>query len=256
MNDVVTRYLAETPAGPELRYAVRRGWQKFQEFCAERQLELCDVDAAAVRDFHQSLLWQHAPNGELYKPNSVDQFLRRVRQVLRWAFAQGLTATDASRHLVLSRPMQPVREVLAWDELHAVLSAFDRNRVTGLRDAALYAIVAETDLGVNACLELVVGQEEHLVLETATRDLVDGYLERGRPQLATGAQELTLFLGRGGRPLGRQAAYLGLQQAARAAGISGQVLARTLRRSYRAHFERQAQQRHFPLTGNPLTENC
>lgn len=245
LEQLFFRYLDELQPGHSLREAHQGGQAKFLEFCESQEISRTNqVTGQVVRDFQQWLLWERGRRGQLYKPNTVDQFLRRVRQVLRWAHQRGFLESNPIQDLRLPRPIQPVREVLSWEELQAVLGAFDRSRVTGLRDAALYAVVTETELGVGDCLDLVVGQEQHLTLESATRALLIRYLEEARPHLATAPDETALFIGRGGRALGRQAAFLGLQRAARAAAVPGQVLARTLQRSYRAHFDRQAQQRH------------
>jgi len=250
LEQLFALYLEQQQPTASVRRVLWGGWKRFSNFCRQAAVE--DLTSHQVRDFHQHLLWEPGPQGRLYKPNSVDQFLRRVRQVLRWAHQEGFAPHNPSQDLLLPRPSQPVREILRWDELQAVLAAFDQSRPYGLRDAALYAIVTETELGVTTCLELLVGQENHLELEEPTRQLLQTYLERARPLLAKETSALTMFLGSGGRPIGRQAAFVRLQQAARAAGIAGQVVAKTLQRSHRAHFERQARSRHFSFNREPL----
>ncbi|MFN8611626.1 MAG: hypothetical protein U0931_29040 [Vulcanimicrobiota bacterium] len=67
----------------------------------------------------------------------MDQILRPVSQLLRWAFTVGHLATDPTRELVLPRPVQPVAEKLSWKELRLLFKAPDRSTAVGLRDAAL-----------------------------------------------------------------------------------------------------------------------
>ena len=173
----------------------------------------------------------------------MDQILRPVSQLLRWAFTVGHLATDPTRELVLPRPVQPVAEKLSWRELRLLFKAPDRSTAVGLRDAALFRLVAETELGVSGCLELRLGHESVLQLEQETRDLLAAYLEKGRPVLARRPEEVALFLGRGGRPLGAQAIFVRIQDAAKQAGLRQLVGGRTLRKSYLAHLDRQARAR-------------
>jgi integrase/recombinase XerD len=173
--------------------------------------------------------------------------MRRVRQVLRWAHRSGHLDSDPTAALVLPRSSNPTKALLTWEELQALLGAPDRSRPTGLRDAALFALLAETSLGLIGCLELVVNQERCLELEECTRALLEAYLKDGRPLLLRDKREKTLFLSRFGNPFGRHAAILDLARHAKAAGIRGQVTTLMLRRSYQAHLTRQAQIRHFSL---------
>lgn len=104
----------------------------------------------------------------------------------------------------------------------------------------MFRLVAETELGVSGCLELRLGHESLLPLEQETRALLTTYLERGRPVLATRPEEVALFLGRAGRPLGAQAVFVRIQDTAKRAGLRQLVGGRTLRKSYLAHLDRQA----------------
>jgi len=246
LEQAMAGFLADTQPGPSVQAAFRCSWPKFTSFCrAQGRSELGQVTAADLADFQQSLLWEPGPHGHLYSPNSVDQFLRRVRQLLRWAHCGGHIERDPSRELLLSRALQPARKLLRWEEFQSVLAAFDQSRPQGLRDAALFWLVTETALGLVQCLDLVVGQEQLLELEQPTRALLTAYLEEARPLFLKDPEEKALFPSRQGGSLGRQAAFLRLQHAARIAGMIGPVLPKTLRRSYLAHLERQAHNRHF-----------
>ena len=169
--------------------------------------------------------------------------MTRIRQILRWAHQQGFVAMDPSEYLLLPKPVQPSRHVLTWDELQQIFTTFDTNEAHGLRDAAMFGVVCETGLALVDTLELKLWQANELGLEAETRQLLDRYQNEARPILAGQSDDGHLFLGRGGGKLGRQAAHIRLQRAVRAAGISGQVLARTLRLSYQAHLERQLDRR-------------
>lgn len=242
-------YLAQVQPSPHLTKAFQDSWPKFVSFCRSQGLtRLQEIAPCHIEEFHSGLLWNPLPDGRLYRPNTLDQFLRRVRQLLRWAHSAGHTSQEATQNLLLPRPQQPTRSLLRWEELQALLDTFDLSSPGGLRDAAIFAVVTETDLGLIGTLGLVVGQEELLELEEPTRNLVRTYLQQGRLSFLKDPREKTLFLGRGGSPLGRQAATIRLQLAAKIAGL--QVTTVVLRRSYKAHLARQAQNRHFSFNRN------
>lgn len=243
-SQLLQSYLDANRPGPSVRRVLVQSWPRFESFCELHRLQDAkNVTPAHVQDFHQHLLWEPNEKGHFYKANSVDQILRRVRQVLRWGFTAGYLATDPTRELVLPRPVQPIAEKLSWKELRLLFKAPDRSTAIGLRDAVLFRLVAETELGVSGCLELRLGHELVLQLEQETGALLAAYLQRGRPVLATRPEEVALFLGRGGRPLGAQAIFVRIQDAAKQAGLRQLVGGRTIRKSYLAHLDRQARAR-------------
>ena len=244
LEEALALYLKETP--PKLQAVYRIALPKFAHFMAG--IEIAEVTSQHLLDFQQDLLWRMSPTGKLYKSNSVDQFLRRVRRFLRWAHAQGLIAVDPSANLLLPRPIQPTRSLLSWEELQELFSVLDHDDAQQLRDAVLLRLLTETDLGLGHCLDLRLGCS--LALETGSQLLLDSYLDWARPRIAGFSADPALFLGRGGRALGRQAAHLRLQRAARMIGLSG-LTARALRASYTAHFDREARVRNSSF--NPET---
>jgi site-specific recombinase XerD len=238
LEQVYLQFIDQAP--PKMRSVYLMSWPKFAQFCGPIGLEA--VTSQHLRDFHQDLLWRTGDHGALYKPNTIDQILRRVRQILRWAFSSGLVQVDPSQDLLLPRPIQPSRQLITWDELQLIFATFDTAEPHGLRDAALFGVVCETEMAMADVLDLKLWQATDLQLEESTARILARYLDQARPILAGQSGDEHLFLGRG-RKLGRQAAHLRLQRAVRAAGISGQVLARTLRLSYQAHLERQLDRR-------------
>ena len=232
LEDLLSSYLAEAQPLPSVKTAIRNAWPKFLSYCAQQDLiEVAELKRHHVEDFYRELLWQPQEQGQLYKANSVDQFVRRVRQVLRWAFCEGLVAPDPTHGLLLPRPVQPIVKKLSFSQLQEVLNAPDRNTAFGLRDALVFQLLAETNLGVNGVVALTVDSVAQLDLEDATQELLADYLKEGRPAL--GGVGKWLFFCRGGTPLTFQMVGLRLRQAARQIGLEN-LPSRVLRKSYLA----------------------
>lgn len=116
LADLRQSYLEAVQPGASVRQALGHSWPRFESFCALHGLrDVRDATAAHIQDFHQFLLWEPNSQGHFYKANSLDQILRRVRQVLRWGFASGQLASDPTRELILPRPVQPITEKLSWE---------------------------------------------------------------------------------------------------------------------------------------------
>ena len=224
-------YLQEVQPTPTVRSAILQAWPKFVAFCEGR--ELASLQATALEDLQKHLLWDPCPDGKFYKPNTVDQFLRRVRQVLRWAFEQGHLPHDVTRCFLLPRPPQPQPALLSWNELERLWQIPDPSKPAGQRALLLLRLVCETDLGVRNCLNLTAENTLSLTLEPDTRELVESF-----------GSQAWLFLGAHGQRWNDQCAVIELRRLTRQAGLAG-VTARHLRRSYLAHLERQAKARHF-----------
>lgn len=232
---LLSRYLAEQRPGPSVLTAMRMSWPKLVRFCHHQGLvDVEDVTAMVLESFHKRLLWEPNENGQFYKANSVDQIVRRVRQVLRWGAAHGLLPQDPTVGLLLPRPVQPVPKALTWKELQTLLGASDRDTPLGLRDALLFQLLAESDLGVMQVVALTEETVRQLELEATTWLLLADYLERGRPVLARSADEKALFLGKFGEPLGGQAASVRLKELVKQVGLGKRLPTRILRQSYQA----------------------
>ena len=224
-------YLEQTQPTSTVRAAILQAWPKFLAF--SQGTELASLPPTALEDFQKRLLWEPSRDGKFYKPNSVDQFLRRIRQVLRWAFEQGHLPQDLTRCFLLPRPPQPQVALLTWDELERIWQTPDTSTANGHRDLLLVRLVCETDLSVRDCLSLSVENALLLELDTETRALVDLF-----------ASQPWLFVGANGQRWNDQCAVIALRRLTRQAGFPG-FTARQLRRSYLAHLDRQAKARHF-----------
>lgn len=244
-------YILETRPTPSVRSAVQSSWPKFAAYCqAEGLTLLSELRPCHIEGFQKALLWQTNALGQYYSPNSVDQFMRRVRQLLRWAVAGKHIAKDPTHCLLLPRPPQPAPRLFTWAELQTVFAAADLSRPDGLRDAVLLRLLTETDLGLSLVLGLQLGQETQLELEPTTRSLIDAYLQKGRPQLLPPVGQKTLLLNSWGTPFSKESTTVRLRLLGKLAGLKG-LTSRLLRRSYQAHLERSSQNRHSSFNRDP-----
>ena len=244
VEELLSVYLDQAQPRPSVKTAIRSAWPKFLGFCAQHGIvDVAELKRQHVEDFYRELLWQSSQQGQLYKANSVDQFVRRARQVLRWAFCEGLVAPDPTHGLLLPRPVQPIVKKLSWSQLQEILAVPDRNTAVGLRDALVFQLLAETNLGITGLLLLTLESVTSLELEQSTQELLADYLKESRPAL--GGQGIGLFFSRDGDPMANHVILMRLKQAAQQIGIKS-LPTRVLRKSYLAALE-QVHQRHAPF---------
>ena len=242
LEELLSCYLETAQPLPSVRVAVRGSWPKFLAFCERHGLvQVGEIRREHVEDFFKELLWQTNDQGQLYKANSVDQFVRRTRQVLHWAFREGWVTPDPTHGLLLPRPVQPILKLLSWHQLQELLATPDRSTAVGLRDALVFQLLAETNLGIVGLVALTLDSVTKLELEPATAKLLDAYLKDSRPALGGHGNEL--FLCRDGNAMGQHVVGLRLREAAQQIGIGPSLPSRVLRKSYLAALK-QLQHRH------------
>lgn len=251
-SELLDHYLEHQKPSASVLAMLRLSWPKFVKYCRGRGLaDGNEITPAVLEDFYKGLLWEPNEKGQWYKANSVDQFLRRVRQVLRWSAAHDLIQSDPTVGLLLPRPVQPVRKPLTWQELQLLLQTPDRGTPLGLRDALLLQLLAESGLNVTQLVLLTEDSARQLELEAATQLLLNDYLELARPLLSDGhANSKRLFIGKFGAPLGAPAVAFRLNEMARQAGLGRCLPTRILRQSYQVALQTLSE-RH-PLS--PLTD--
>ncbi len=216
-----------------------------------------------------------ARRGRSYDPGLAPNSLRRrtaaIRGFYRFAFGDGLIATDVAAHLDLPRQPRLLPETLTVDEVERLLEAAGgmpsgrsgRGRSPGpteaegiaLRNRALLELLYAGGLRVSEALGL---DREHLSDDGWVRVIGKGDRERmvpvgdvavawvgrylawprsawlARAGSGDGAGTPLFVTGRGGR-LGRQAVWGAVKGAAAAAGLGDRVSPHTLRHSFATH---------------------
>jgi len=144
---------------------------------------------------------------------------------------------------------QLASRVLSQEQVAAILDGCDTSTPIGLRDRALLELAYATGLRVSELvgLDLVQvgghtirvigkGNKERIVPVGATaNDALQGYLEQGRPELATETTGPAVFVTYRGNRLSRKRAWDIVKDAARAVGIVQDVFPHTFRHSCATH---------------------
>ncbi len=172
-----------------------------------------------------------------------------VRGLHRFAVREGLV--DADRTADVKPPKLPKRlpKALDVDQVERILAAVLGDDPRALRDRALLEVLYGTGARISEAVGLAVddldtdlvtlrgkgGKTRIVPLGGYAARSLDAYLVRGRPALAAaGRGTPAVFLNHRGAPLSRQGAWMVLNRAATAAGLS-HVSPHTLRHSFATH---------------------
>lgn len=231
--------------------AYRRDLNHYASFLEARGIgELTGVTPVDISEFSRDL------SSQGMAASSVSRAVVAVRNLHRFALAEGLVAEDASAGVSPGTRGRRLPKALGIEAVETLLDSCDTSTVEGLRDRALLellygtgarisevcaldvddlnAVIADPQLG----LRLVgKGDKERVVpLGSYAVEAVQGWLVRGRPAWATrGTPGAALLLNSRGGRLSRQSAWAVLQRAGRRAGITEHLSPHSLRHSYATH---------------------
>lgn len=225
--------------------AYRRDLQQFADWLAQHAASLLAVNREQLFAY---LAWRNA-EGRSSRSNA--RFLSSVRRFYRYQLRERRMQEDPTAQLESPRLGRPLPKSLTESEVEALLAAPDVSTPLGLRDRcmleALYAaglrvseLVGLTEDQVNLQRGLVriigKGNKERLVpLGEEAVNWLEQYEREGRPELLKGVVTDSVFPGRGGRPLTRQAFWYRIKHYAREAGITSPLSPHTLRHAFATH---------------------
>lgn len=220
----------------------------FLEFLAERGREF---DRAGRSDGRAYLA--QARDAEL-APASIKRQATTIKAFYNWLDREGLLppSTPGDSILLLRYPKAPrlLPHFLSTDETDALVSAPDPGTARGLRDRALLELLYGAGLRVSELVGVDVvdvdlanrqvrvtgkGDKTRISLfGDPARDALVEYIERGRPELVTGAQP-ALFIGREGARLSVRAVQEIVRRSGVAAAIRSRVHPHLLRHTFATH---------------------
>ncbi|QNG18684.1 integrase/recombinase XerD [Rhodococcus triatomae] len=234
----------------------RRDLGRYLRFLEQRKIgRLEQITEQDVLDFVLDLRRGDPENGVVpLAASSAARALIAVRGLHRFAAAEGLVPVDVARGV---RPPTPGKRLPKSLPVDAVLALLDAVGGAGpaetprsLRDRALLELLYSTGARISEAVGLDVddidtetrsvllrgkgGKERLVPVGRPALGAVDAYLVRGRPGLISRSTPALFLNVRGGR-LSRQSAWQVLQNAARQAGIDGDVSPHTLRHSFATH---------------------
>jgi integrase/recombinase XerD len=184
--------------------------------------------------------------------NSQSRILSGVRNFCKYLILEGIVERDPLELLDSPRPERKLPDVLAVEEIQAIIEAIDLSRKEGIRNRAILETMYSCGLRVSevvglrmSCIDEVEGFVKvigkgnkervipigELALETISRYVAE---YRRFVEIESGYED-TLFLGRRGRELTRQMVFTMLRRTAHEAGIRKQVSPHTFRHSFATH---------------------
>lgn len=182
---------------------------------------------------------------------SVARALSAIRTFHRFLLADEVTDRDPTEFLERPRPILRLPDTLSREEVETLLAAPPADTPRGQRDRAMLEVLYAAGLRISELVNLTLadvnvpagfvrvrgkGSRERLVpLGRMALAALKAYLASVRPALLKGREVKTLFPGRAGRPLSRQAFFLALKRYARQAGIARRVSPHILRHAFATH---------------------
>jgi integrase/recombinase XerD len=175
-----------------------------------------------------------------------------IRQFFRYCVIEEITTHDPSILLEAPRLRKTLPEVLAYEEIEAIIAQIDLSKPEGHRNKAILETMYSCGLRVSEVINLkqsklsldkefisVVGKgnKERLIpIGNAAIEQIRIYQQNYRKQqtAAKGSEDF-LFLNRRGKPLSRVMVFLILKELAAMAGVQKNISPHTFRHSFATH---------------------
>lgn len=217
--------------------------QFLQWYSATSESEnLHKVDRRQLESYRDQLL-------DLLQPSTVCRHLSSLKIFLTCAEQKNWLAVNAMHQVKFPEVPQKPPELLAPQEVDALLEAPDPGHYLGLRDRAMLELLYSSGLKVHELLNLNVpdlfldlgflkvrGKRERMVPVTKVAcRVLQRYLEEGRSHRLRVEDDPCLFPNRDGARMTRIGFWFMIKKHAQRAGIQSRINARILRHSFAAH---------------------
>jgi len=186
-----------------------------------------------------------------YTPSSVARKIAVLKTFFHFLAERRIIDGDPTATLGSPRVEKRLPQILSTDEIARLIAAPAQNSTPkGFRDRAMLELLAASGMRVTELTSLNVedvnlqtqtveagreGRRRVIPMQTRAAEVLAYYLQRGRPELATRANERALFVNAHGGRLTRQGLWLIIKEYVRAAGITLPVTPHTLRHSFAVH---------------------
>jgi integrase/recombinase XerD len=223
--------------------AYRNDLVQFNNWLARTSRALPDVESTDILAYLAAM--------RAYSLRSTARRLSTLRRFFQYLVRERRIDHNPAAGVDPPRPGRTLPKTLSEKDVEALLSAPDTATPTGLRDRAMLELLYATGLRVSELVGLQMeqlnlshgvvrvigkGNKERLVpLGEEAAIWLDRYIRDARPQLFRGPPGSTLFPGRSGRPLTRQAFWHALRRHALRAGIPGRISPHVLRHAFATH---------------------
>jgi len=189
---------------------------------------------------------------EGYKSASVARKIAATRAFLRFLYAEGVTGPELLDWLRQPKIEKRLPRALGRDQMERILRAASvEDTPLALRDSALLEMLYATGMRASEVIHIGThdvdfaagtvrcfgkGSKERIIpLYVRVLEVLEDYIQRGRPFLLRDSSERTLFLNNLGQPLTRQGLWFLVHHYAEAAGLASWVAPHTFRHTFATH---------------------
>lgn len=238
--------LLECGSGDNSRQAYGRDAARLCQWLEESQIRLEDVTPDLLQQFMATLLDLGLSS------RTMARILSGVRSFFRFLEMDGRLPSNPA--LLLERPnaAEHLPEVLAVEEIDAMIAAIDPSAREAVRDRALIEVAYGCGLRVTELLNLTMdglyladgfisvtgkGRKQRMVpLGEVTIDAINEWTAlRAQGRIAPGEENYLFLSQRTGRRITRMRMFKIIKQLAERAGIDREVSPHTLRHSFASH---------------------
>ena len=187
-----------------------------------------------------------------YASSSVARKVAAVKSFFNYLHANNVVSENPTTNVDSPKVKKRLPKTLSSEDVEKLLTAPMQKRTPkNLRDMALLNMLYSTGMRVTEVVSLQLEdvnmddmvlycstkdeQTRELPFDDTTKEILDAYLNDGRPYLVKDKEETALFLNHRGQQLTRQGLWLIIKAYAKQANLSTEVTPHTLRHSFAAH---------------------
>jgi integrase/recombinase XerD len=234
--------------------AYRNDLTQFYDFLQSGQYSDLDnwaeITPEIINEYVNDLKHRDKP----YAPSSIARKVAAVKSFFNYLHSRNMIPSNPTEDIDSPKVEKRLPKTLESKEIEELLQAPQKgNTPKHLRDTALLNMLYATGMRVsevvflqmddvdldNDLLEVSTregdGRSREVPLEDEMHEILETYLNEGRPYLLKDPDETALFLNHRGQQLTRQGLWLIIKSYAREADLSSEVTPHTLRHSFAAH---------------------
>lgn len=187
-----------------------------------------------------------------YASSSVARKVAAVKSFFNYLHANQIVAENPTTDIDSPKVKKRLPKTLSFEEVERLLKAPSQKKSPkNLRDMALLNLLYSTGMRVTEVVSLRLedvdlqnnvlfcpgkdDQVRELPFDQFTKQVLENYIEEGRPFLVKDKDEMAMFLNHRGQQLTRQGLWLIIKAYAKEADLSVAVTPHTLRHSFAAH---------------------
>lgn len=230
--------------------AYRRDLKSFAEFLERSNKQNVDLLKASLVELSELMADMAARS---VSPRSQARMVSTLKGFYRYCLRENLISNDPTLRLAPPKLGRPLPKVISESQVDRLLDEPATDKALELRDKAMLTLMYASGLRVSELTSLRLpmlnltrgavtvlgkGSKERMVpMGDQATELLQKYLREGRPELLPeGAQSSdTLFPGRGGKPITRQAFWYRIKHYARRCGLNVDITPHGLRHAFATH---------------------